>query len=407
MMQNRKHRRGEIESAEELQLRIDAGEELRDLVLQGVDLTRVRDLERADLESVICLGCDFADPEQQQQVQRQGAAVFPRLERLPYRPFRSGLYSVEELMEGYDAGGYTATADFAIYAHSHKERRHPGGIAIREALAQRLHDHAIDDALAEFIRDRAPRGVVGVMGGHGMRRSDPFYRKVVYTCWRLTQIEYLVVTGGGPGVMEAGNLGAWLAGHSEPGVIDEVIALLAVADTMSGGHPEGTPEYLEAIQAYLRCARDVVDRFGSDPEHPPGVSLAVPTWFYGHEPSNLFSSAVAKYFDNSIREEGLLAIAQAGVIYAPGAAGTMQEIFQDLCQNHYGTYGSRSPMVLFGSQRYAKEHELIRHFVASKKKTDLYGDLIALLDDPDRVVEFIESHPPRPVPEHKPLYELV
>jgi predicted Rossmann-fold nucleotide-binding protein len=405
MMQNRKHRRGEVESAEELQRRIDAKEELRELVLQGVDLARVRGLERVDLEGVICLGCHFAGPEQQQLVRRRGAAVFPRFERLPYQPFRGSLYSVEELMAGYDEGGYTATTDFKIYAHAHKERRHPGGIAIREALAQRVHDHAIDDALAELIRDREPRGVVGVMGGHGTPRSDPFYRKVVHACWLLTRKRYLVVTGGGPGVMEAGNLGAWLAGHPDQGVIDEVVALLAVADTMSGGHPEGTPGYLEAIRTYIRVAREVVERFGKD--RPPGVSLAVPTWFYGHEPSNLFSTAVAKYFDNSIREEGLLAIAKAGVIYAPGAAGTMQEIFQDLCQNHYGTYGARSPMVLLGSRRYAKEHELIMQFVYSRKKTDLYGDLIALLDEPEQVVAFIESHPPRPVPERKPLYELV
>ena len=64
--------------------------------------------------------------------------------------------------------------------------------------------------------------------------------------------------------------------------------------------------------------------------YPDGQpNLALPTWFYGHEPTNLFSSYIAKYFANSLREDGLLAIARHGVIYAPGSAGTVQEVFMD------------------------------------------------------------------------------
>jgi hypothetical protein len=74
-------------------------------------------------------------------------------------------------------------------------------------------------------------------------------------------------------------------------------------------------------------------------------SVGIPTWFYGHEPINVFPTHHAKYFSNSVREEGLLAIAKHGVIYAPGSAGTIQEIFQDAAQNHYGTYTEVSPMV--------------------------------------------------------------
>ena len=43
-----------------------------------------------------------------------------------------------------------------------------------------------------------------------------------------------------------------------------------------------------------------------------------------------------------------LAIATHGVIFAEGNAGTVQEIFQDACQNYYGTYGTAAPMILFG-----------------------------------------------------------
>ena len=78
--------------------------------------------------------------------------------------------------------------------------------------------------------------------------------------------------------------------------------------------------------------------------------MGIPTWFYGHELPNLFATHIAKYFENSVREEGMLAIALGGVVFAPGNAGTVQEIFQDACQNYYRTYGNRrSPMVLFGT----------------------------------------------------------
>ena len=114
--------------------------------------------------------------------------------------------------------------------------------------------------------------------------------------------------------MEAGNLGAWLA-PADDSALDDAIETLAAATDFS------TQEYLDASIA-------VVERYPDGAE-----SLAIPTWFYGHEPTNDFATAVAKYFSNSIREDGLLAIATHGVIYTPGAAGTIQEVFMDATQN--------------------------------------------------------------------------
>jgi predicted Rossmann-fold nucleotide-binding protein len=244
------------------------------------------------------------------------------------------------------------------------------------------------------------------MGGHGTRRSDPVFEKVACLAWKLARRGYLVITGGGPGVMEAANMGAWFAAHDDRATLENAIKELSAADTFNGGNAEGSPAFLEAVRDYIDSAGKVIEKY-SLPGRQPGVSLAVPTWFYGHEPSNLFSSAVAKYFDNSIREEGLLAIAKAGVIYAPGSAGTMQEIFQDLTQNHYATYASRSPMVLFGSQRYQAEYRLIDDFIRAKGMSETYGDMVTLLDDVDEIVDFIGRHPVREVPRPKPLYEQV
>ena len=33
------------------------------------------------------------------------------------------------------------------------------------------------------------------------------------------------------------------------------------------------------------------------------LSLGVPTWFYGHEPPNLFATRIAKFFTNALRED--------------------------------------------------------------------------------------------------------
>ncbi len=77
-------------------------------------------------------------------------------------------------------------------------------------------------------------------------------------------------------------------------------------------------------------------------------TLGVPTWFYGHEPPNVFATAIAKYFRNATREAILLQICDAGIVFLPGAGGTVQEIFQDACENYYASADSVAPMVLVG-----------------------------------------------------------
>src|SRR5207237_446994 len=79
---------------------------------------------------------------------------------------------------------------------------------------------------------------------------------------------------------------------------------------------------------YLVPSFRVRQQFPAPPEHA-FRSLGVPTWFYGHEQPNIFATYIAKYFENSVREEGLLSIASRGVIFAEGSAGTLEEIYQN------------------------------------------------------------------------------
>ena len=142
------------------------------------------------------------------------------------------------------------------------------------------------------------------------------------------------------------------------------------------------------MEGYIDCAYAVLDAYPDGAE-----SLAIPTWFYGHEPTNLFSKHIAKYFSNSIREDGLLAIAKHGVIYSPGSAGTIQEVFMDAAQNHYGTFHLVSPMVFFGGDYWRKTkpvYPLMRHLAEGKQ----YAQLLSISDDVDEIVDFIIDHPP-------------
>src|SRR4029078_11520157 len=99
--------------------------------------------------------------------------------------------------------------------------------------------------------------------------------------------------------------------------------------------------YHPSVDAWVSAAREGV-ALGDSP------TLRIPTWLYGHEPTSLFATAIAKYFRNALREAILLQICDAGIVFLPGAAGTVQEVFQDACENYYADDGSVAPMVLIG-----------------------------------------------------------
>ncbi|MEM9261204.1 MAG: hypothetical protein AAGA62_16310, partial [Bacteroidota bacterium] len=146
------------------------------------------------------------------------------------------------------------------------------------------------------------------------------------------------------------------------------------------------PKYTDS--GFQEAAYAILERFPDGAE-----SLAIPTWFYGHEPSNLFATYIAKYFSNSIREDTLLAIAVYGIVYAPGSAGTTQEIFMDAAQNHYVTFDYVSPMVFLGRERYSKSTQLFPLLQSLAEGKD-YANFLYLTDDPAEVVTFINTRKP-------------
>jgi predicted Rossmann-fold nucleotide-binding protein len=180
-----------------------------------------------------------------------------------------------------------------------------------------------------------------------------------------------MVSGGGPGAMEATHLGAWMAGRSEEET-DHAISILKEAPSFND-------------KRWLNTALQVMLEFPQEQY----VSLGVPTWLYGHEPATPFATHIAKYFDNSIREDSILSIAKGGVIYSPGSAGTMQEIFQEAVQNHYLSFGYASPMIFMGSSYWTKEMPVwpfMQHLIDKGKYKNL---LLTLTDSMDEIIQTI------------------
>jgi predicted Rossmann-fold nucleotide-binding protein len=338
----------------------DAWPDLRKISVVGLDL-RNEPLEWpvAEVAGSTWLGCRLPGGVTDRLV-AGGAAVFSGLDDLPIVPYRARLYSYDELTNGLDA----RMAEW--FAAS--------SVGTRDAVIRAVHDATIDAAVARFVEGRR---VVGVMGGHALDRDAPFYRTVADAGRALTRAGFTVATGGGPGVMEAANLGAWMAPFADE-ALDDALSMLHAAPNCDAD-PDGYRAGALAVRSHW-------------PEG--GVSLGVPTWVYVHEPTSAFATHIAKYFTNSIREDGLLAIARSGVVYAPGGAGTQQEIFTDTAQNSLTLYKVRSPMVFFGAEFFECEHPELVTAVQRQAAEFGWSDLFAVCDEPDEVVAFIAAHDP-------------
>ena len=283
--------------------------------------------------------------------------------------FPNHLYSPEELYDGYNPDkpdSYKDCYDGRVYRHYLKKgKQHTD---FKETLARTLHDHSISDCLRDYLSRFDEHRLVGVMGGHSLSRLDQSYLQVVRISKRLTETGFLMISGGGPGAMEATHLGAWMAGRTEE-ELQEALSIMSVA-----------PLYTDPL--WLSTAWQVHNRY-------PNLgyeSLGVPTWLYGHEPSTPLATHIAKYFENSIREDGILTIASGGIIYTPGSAGTLQEVFQEAVQNHYLTFGYASPMIFMG-KKFWTEDVPVWPLIMTLVENGTYKNLILCLTDVAEEVE--------------------
>ena len=289
---------------------------------------------------------------------------------VPYKVDLKELYRPETLYAGFSSGHADSAADTydqRVYRHYLDTGKR--AYSALESLARSLHDYAIQKNLDDFLKHYDPKKLVGVMGGHALERTNEVYAKIVSLSKRMTEKGFLMISGGGPGAMEATHLGAWMAGRSAIEVQDALSMLREFPTFRDKG--------------WLESAFAVRDKYPQERYE----SLGVPTWLYGHEPATPFATRIAKFFDNSVREDGILTLAFGGIVYSPGSAGTMQEIFQDAVQNHYLSFGYSSPMIFLGKDYWTDEmpvYLLLQHLVEKGKYKNLR---LSITDSVEEIVE--------------------
>mmetsp|Transcript_34885 Transcript_34885/g.76529 ORF Transcript_34885/g.76529 Transcript_34885/m.76529 type:complete len:466 (-) Transcript_34885:65-1462(-) len=357
----------EIEDYHEFLLKI-RDKELSDLaqygnwVFQEVDFSpeTVDSWSRYNFDRCWFWGCTLPPHTSAEELRSQGARVNENPIDLPYKPFRAFMYTTQELQAD--------DTDALIYRHYLNEKD------IRSQMYQAAHDYSMSDALQDYCEHKA---LIAFMGGHAMERHSDEYAKVVWLAWRLARAGYVVATGGGPGAMQAANLGAYLCEKAEAEVEE---ALVLISDQT--GNENYDKNYLNPAPEQA-----VLDRFGM-PSHMP--SIAVPTWRYGHEPSNRFASYYAKYFSNAQREDILIHVAGGGILYFPGSAGTRQEIFQAACYNHYAESEDVVPMVFFDTEFWSHPplYELFYELANGRP----FQEWLLLSDDIDEICDHFCRH---------------
>lgn len=181
--------------------------------------------------------------------------------------------------------------------------------------------------------------------------------------------------------MEAANLGAFLAPYDDD-ELDKAIVVLAQAEDFSSH---------EWLSTATSVRARLLGRWSSE-EKPESRSVGIPTWLYGHEPPNLFATHSAKLFFNSLREDGLVTLADGGIVFGVGNAGTVQELFQDVTQNYYRSSAvAATPIVLHGVNYWTRDSDDLPTPDSSGKITDKRKPLWPLLRQLAIEKEFLDA----------------
>lgn len=368
-------------------------------IFQEVDFSNAAYFETLPLEGASFWACKFPPGITSNDVRKMGARyVTSNPPSVPFKPLRAFLYNQEEMK----------LVDKDIY-HFYLTQSN----SFPAQLAMSVHDFSIMDALMDYAEGKS---FVAICGGHAIHRASPQYFQVMELGNRIANAGFIALSGGGPGAMEACNLGAYIAGLQhhhprsparvqDPEKSDEILPAESTTGNKESDCPcntreacnladlhrawkilsdypslEGRPEF-ENVAA----AQAVIDEFGPTRCYTP--SLGIPTWRYGHEPPNLFTAYHAKFFQNAVREAVLLDICYGGLIMTPGGPGTMQEVFQAACRCAYAPPGYEYPIIFFGVE-YWKESgvwDIIQKQSLGRK----YHDYLLLSDSVDEIMEHL------------------
>jgi predicted Rossmann-fold nucleotide-binding protein len=319
---------------------------------------------------------------------------------LPFSPIRTSLYSPQELMAGLDGNDYRSfarTPDFECFAYYVRHGRSAPKDPL-SSIFESIHDNSITQATLAFLKRQ--KRVAAVMGGHDEERDSETYAAVARMARALSRKGFLMTSGGGPGAMEATHLGALLQ-HEPDAALDQALksfkgreALPAEAANVIT--PTGKVD--DKIVCELHDWIMPAFALGAAVKRP-GDSLAVPTWYYGHEPTTPLATDIGKYFQNSLREDGLITIAAHGIIFAQGKAGTLQEIFQDAVRNYYLAPAIPfSPMVFYDKEYWTQTLPaaglLEKLFTRNKRGPDYKKNVLVTSDEQEAIDFIVVNAPP-------------
>lgn len=101
--------------------------------------------------------------------------------------------------------------------HMRKEQHHKGWNEIKTN-----DSWAIFKIMGEFVNGFEKMSAIGpcvsIFGSARIKPSEPYYELAVSVAKSVSDAGYGIITGGGPGIMEAGNKGAHLAGGTSVGL---------------------------------------------------------------------------------------------------------------------------------------------------------------------------------------------
>jgi predicted Rossmann-fold nucleotide-binding protein len=273
------------------------------------------------------------------------------------------LYTVEKLFEGFNPdvpGSYQSSFDWKTceeYKCLYEDELHTKNLSRtknqieffkKKKLKECLHDYWLEVDLKKYFdsfdgassippNHKCP-GIIGIMGGHAVPRDSELYFEVAKMARALTREKYFIVTGGGGGIMEAANLGAWLAPLDDSALPDAIKSMILPKCTLNQDNL--------LFETSWKLRQKTLSLYKKEERR----SLALAMWHYTNEKTNTFATDIAKFFNNALREEILIRICCQGIIFFEGSLGTIEEIFIATLQNHHYTSEKKRPIVLVNKE---------------------------------------------------------